>query len=159
MSLNPRKKFKFRVKFLDAPSIPYLYFQSVTLPSQEIEQDEHGEGNTIIKTGGLVKTGNATFERLLPGSGDNNAVSGEIWAWLSLVQSQRTGGGSDPKLYKKVAEIDELDHAGEALDTWTLVGCFPININGREFNAAESGNRIETFELSVDRMFLNATVM
>jgi len=155
MALNPRKKFKFAITFPSSPEIPTFHVQSVTLPDLTIEQDEHGEGNTISKTAGMAKVGNCTVERILP-AGGGGGVSAAIWEWANSAQNNLDGTGSDPSVYKRIVLVEELDHDGVlALNSWFLLGAWPTTINGREFNRTESGNRVESFELSVDRVSLD----
>lgn len=157
MITNPRKQFKFRVTIFGIPTLPAFGVQEVDLPDRELEQDEHGAGVTNIKTAGKVNIGNATFNRVM--SAAVGAVSGEIWEWSRLCQDEILQTGGDPELYKKIVQIDELANDNQtALDTWYLVGCWPKLINGRQFRAAESGNTVESFELSVDGMTQNLPI-
>ena len=157
--INPRKLFKFRVTIIGV-AIESMYVQDVKLPDNDITADKHGEGNTSIKTAGLVEVTNATFERVLPTSNTANAaesLSGQIWEWANMCQDSMTGAGADPDLYKRVVMVEELANDGvTAIDVWYLHGGWPTKINGRAFKRGESGNRVESFELAVDRVGLNA---
>jgi len=147
--INPRKKFNFRVTFLPLPQLEPFSVQEITLPTHEIEVVEHGFGNTVLKTAGLVKPGTVSLSRII--SAYHTSVSGEIWEWARLAQDALTQSGGDPETYKRVLQVDELANDGQtALDTWYIGGAWPSSINGREFSATDSANTVESVELTVD---------
>ncbi len=155
--LNPRKKFKYRVTILPAPHLEAFAVQEATNPDNEIEEVEHGAGNTYIKTAGMVKVGKGTINRIL--SANKAAVSGEIWEWARIAQDALSQSGGDPETYKRVVQVDELANDGQtALDTWYWIGAWPSLINGREFSATDSGNTVESFELTVDGLSQNVAL-
>jgi len=152
---NPRKKFKYRVTILPAPALEPFAVQEITSPDLEIEEIEHGAGNTYIKTAGMIKVGKGTISRIL--SADK--VSGEIWEWARLAQDALTQSGGDPSVYKRVVQVDELANDGQtALDTWYWIGAWPSMINGREYSATDSANTVESFELTVDAVSQNIPI-
>ena len=155
--LNPRKKFKFRVTFLTLPQLEPFAVQEITLGDNEIEPVEHGFGNTVLKTAGMVKPGNVTLQRIMAAS--TSSVSGEFWEWARLAQDPLTQAGGDPATYKRVLQVDELANDGQtALDTWYIAGAWPATINGREFSATDSANTIESVELAVDFVSQNIPI-
>jgi hypothetical protein len=159
--VNPRKLFRYKVT-INSPDIPSFYIQDFKNPDVQITPDKHGVAGNIIKTAGIREEGNASLERLLPatkGNGGFSSVSGGIWAWAALA-NDGWGNGSDPDVYKREVIVEELANDGyTSLDTWTLLGCWPTSINGREFKAADSGNRVENVELSVDRVLMNGQIV
>jgi phage tail-like protein len=142
---NPHKKFQFSI-FLFGMN-PFLC-QKVTLADRDIEQVEHGEGNHLIKTAGQVKIGNLTIEKI------SNASLPEkiIWAWITLVQNEFTGGGALPEIYKKAIQVQKLStNMRTPIGTWNYTGVWPKKINGIELDRVSSDNTIESIEFSVDR--------
>lgn len=148
---NPRKKFNFRVSILPAPEIPVFSVQQMSIGESAIEPVEHGFGNTILKTAGLIKPGNLTMERIMSASSAD--ISAAIWAWHWAAQNPALQIGGDPVDYKRVIKVEELgDGFGSpiVLSTWFAVGAWPSTINGREFDRTASENLIDSIEFSVD---------
>tara|TARA_R110000772_G_scaffold149660_2_gene260367 strand:- start:556 stop:1017 length:462 start_codon:yes stop_codon:yes gene_type:complete len=145
---NPRKKFNFTIQIPSAPLPPFLV-QNVEIPDREIESVEHGDTNHDIKTGGRIKIGNITLEKIATTTGSDSYFED----WMATVQDAITGGGLAPTLYKKTILITELAEDGTtALNIWTAEGCWPTKRNGISLDRTESDNTIESVELSVDRL-------
>ena len=145
---NPRKKFNFSILVSPVTTNPFL-FQKVTTPDVEIEADEHGDSNHNIKTAGKVSYSNIMCEKLQPSRSADNYM----WNWAEECQSSILGGGSTPFQYKRRVEIMEYAEDGiTEINRWIAYGCWPTKINGLDLNRAESGNTIESFELSVDKL-------
>lgn len=142
---NPHKKFQFSV-FI-AGMNPFLA-QKVTTADREVDIVEHGEGNHLIKTAGMVKLGTVKIEKMLSGSFPDRL----IWAWIAIVQNEVTGGGAIPEIYKKAIQIQRLATNGvDPIGIWNYVGAFPFKINGVELDRLSSDNTIESIEFSVDQ--------
>lgn len=155
---NPRKQFNFRITVLDNPILEPFAAQNVTLPDMEVEATEHGFGNTIIKTAGLVKVGTLTLERIMSAA-QGSINSSAIFAWQRAAQDGAQQVGGDPEDYKKYVYIEELSNASwdglndpVVLDSWTCVGCWPTRITGREYSRISSDNLMENVEFAVDYM-------
>lgn len=141
---NPHKKFQFSI-FLFGMN-PFLV-QKVTLPDRSVDQIEHGEGNHLVKTGGLLKFSNMMLDKISNASLPENL----IWIWISLVQNGTTGGGAIPEIYKKTIQVQKLStNMAKPIKTWNYVGVWPVKINGVELDRVSSDNTIESIELSVD---------
>lgn len=143
---NPRKQFNFSITV--AGLDPFLA-QKVTIPSESIEVDEHGDTNYIVKTGGIKKIGTLTIEKI------SFATSPDTWvfAWMNLVQSTPLGGGILPSLYWRNVIIDEYSTDGVSiLNTWTCKDCWPSNRDAIELSRTDSGNTIEKIELQVNEV-------
>ena len=154
--VNPRKKFNFRVNILPLPIIPTFSVQQITLGESAIDITEHGFGNTVIKTGGLVKIGNLTMERIMEASSGDIASS--LWAWHLMVQDPAKQIGGSPLDYKRILQIDELATGmGDlvALNTWYAIGAWPATINGREFDRTSSDNLVDSIEFSIDYLTMD----
>lgn len=141
---NPHKKFLFSISLLGMN--PFLA-QKVTLPDREIDVIEHGEGNHVIKTGGMVKFGTLNVEKLSSASGPDRL----FWDWILTVQDAVTGGGLVPDIYKLACQVDFLKNDGiVVLNSFTYGGVWPSKINGIELDRVSSDNTIESIEFQVD---------
>lgn len=149
--INPRKKFNFRVNILPLPIIPTFSVQQITLGESAIDITEHGFGNTVMKTAGMLKVGNLTMERIMDAT--QGSIAAAIWAWHMLVQNPASQVGGNPLEYKRIIKIDELGTgfgSPVALNTWFAIGAWPATINGREYDRTSSDNIIESIEFAVD---------
>jgi phage tail-like protein len=143
---NPRKKFNWSIQISPDPINPFQ-FQKVTVPEITVEQTEHGDTNHDIKTGGRVKYGNMTCEKLSP----SNESDAYLFHWIDSIQSAMLGGGIPPALYKKTITVFEYAEDGvTVLNTWFATGVWPCKINGLDLDRNSSDNTIETVEFSVD---------
>tara|TARA_R110002020_G_scaffold54690_5_gene152277 strand:- start:3518 stop:3979 length:462 start_codon:yes stop_codon:yes gene_type:complete len=145
---NPRKKFNFTISIPTAPIDPFLV-QNVEIPEREIEVVEHGDTNHDIKTGGRVKIGMITLEKISTTTGADVYFED----WMLLVQNEVIGGGSAPAIYKKLIIITELAEDGTTqINQWTAIGCWPSKRNSISLDRTESDNTIESVELCVDKL-------
>lgn len=145
---NPRKQFNFTIQVAPSPINPFLA-QKVTIPEVTLDVTAHGDTNHDINTGGRVKYGKVTIEKIMTTSGADNY----FFDWLYSVQDPIIGGGMNPVTYKRIVTITELAEDGTSvLNTWVLIGAFPNKINGMELNRLSSDNSIETIELTVDKI-------
>jgi phage tail-like protein len=142
---NPHKKFQFSVFIFGIN--PFL-FQKLTTADRELDQIEHGEGNHLVKTAGLVKLGNVVVDKI-----DNASIPEKImWGWINSIQNEFTGGGLIPEAYKKAIQIQKLStNMRTPIKTWNYIGAWPCKINGVELDRVSSENTIETIEFSVDQ--------
>lgn len=148
---NPRKKFNFSIKFPNDALQPFLV-QNVEIPEREIEVVEHGDTNFDVKTGGRVKLGMITLEKILVASGSDTYFED----WMVSVQDEMIGGGGVPgglTGYKRTMVITEFKENGTApINTWTCYGCWPSKRNSISLSRTESDNTIESVEICVDTM-------
>lgn len=145
---NPHKKFQFSIFIVGMN--PFLA-QKVTLADREIEKVEHGEGNHLVKTAGMVKIGDLKIEKMMSASAPDRL----FWAWVALIQNEVTGGGTIPEVYKKAAQVQLLGNDGvSVIRTWNYVGLWPFKINGIELDRVSSDNTVESIEFSVDQEIL-----
>lgn len=144
---NPRKQFNYQIEIVEAPIDPFL-FQDVDWGDSDIEQDSHGDVNYDIKTPGRASFSNITLSKLLPAKESDTY----FWDWHRSCQDTTIGGAALPSEVKRTIQISELAPNGvTVLNTWIAEGCWPAKINGQSWKRGESGNSIETIELSVDR--------
>jgi phage tail-like protein len=145
---NPRKKYNWTIAFPGFALEPFLV-QNVEIPDREIEVVEHGDTNYDVKTGGRVKLGMLTLEKIMTTSGSDGYFEG----WMAMINDSFTGGGSTPTTYKRTIVVTELAEDGTtALNIWTMTGCWPSKRNGLALDRTESDNTIESLEICVDRM-------
>jgi len=142
---NPHKKFQFSI-FVFGMN-PFLA-QKVTLADRDLDQIEHGEGNHVIKTAGMLHLGNIMIDKI-----SNASLQDRIfWGWINLIQNEITGGGVIPEVYKKAMQVQKLsNNMKTAIGTWNYIGVWPKKINGIELDRVSSDNTIESIELSVDQ--------
>lgn len=151
---NPKKAFNFRVSIPHAPVLPVFSVQEFTSPDLEITPDEHGEGNIVKKTAGLVTIGTAILNRIMPSTGvDPQIISRYFWNWAASCQDNMTGGGQPEREYKHNILVHEMGTNGTTVvNTAVLIGAWPTKINGKAFKRAESGNLAEEVEFAVDNI-------
>lgn len=145
MAFNPRKAFNFR---LEIEGIDVASVQEVSGIGQTIGKVTHGAGNSEVYTAGMVKANEVTFKKLRTLLATDNI----LMRWMKSVQNPKTGTGSFN--YKKTVILKEYNHAGIALDTWILYGCFPINFDLGTLSKTADENVISSMVLSVDSIEL-----
>lgn len=153
---NPKKQFNFRVSIPASPILPVFSIQELTLPDLEISPDEHGEGNTLRKTAGLITIGTATLSRIMPSSeADATAISKFFWNWAASAQDNMTGGGNGESLYMREVLVHEMGVGGTTvINTYVLIDAWPTKINGKQYKRTETGNLVEEVELVVNNISL-----
>lgn len=140
---HTRKSFQFRIEL---SGVDQFEVQKVTLPEIEIDAVEHGDTNRVIKTPGMIKTGDLVFEKVRP-------LGNDMYAWdrLSMAQNPLTGGGELPIVVKHPIIIKEMDTTGMVtLNKWVCSGCWIKKISSSDLDRTSSDNIIETITFSVD---------
>jgi hypothetical protein len=146
---NPHKKFQYSI-FLFGMN-PFLA-QKVTTADREYDIVEHGEGNHLIKTAGMVKLGTVNMEKL----SSTRANELLIYNWAIQVQDEITGGGGIPAQYKRNFIVQKNDATGFLpIGQWEYIGGWPCKINGQELDRVSSDNTIETIEFCIDKELRN----
>lgn len=141
---NPRKQFNFSISI---PGLNPFLAQKVTLPDVEVEQVSHGDTNYDVKTGGRLKVGNLSIEKI------SSATQPDSWffQWMKAVQNAQLGGGALPIAYKRTIEIVQYSTDGvTVLNRYVYTGVWPAKKNGIELNRMGSENTLESVEFSVD---------
>lgn len=145
---NPRKGFNFTILIAGVTFNSFLA-QKVTIPDREVEVAEHGDTNHDIKTGGRVKFGNISIEKIMTTSGSDNYFED----WMASIADPLIGGGLTPSFYKRVITITELAEDGfSPINTWVCNGCWPSKRNAIQLDRQSSDNTIESLELCVDEI-------
>lgn len=143
---NPRKKFNFTILIAGVTFNSFLA-QKVTLPEREVEVVEHGDTNYDVKTGGRVKFGMLTIEKIMTTSGPDNYFED----WMASIQDPIIGGGLTPTNYKRTVTVSELAEDGvSVINQWVFTGAWPSKRNAIELDRTQSDNTIEQIELCVD---------
>lgn len=144
--INPRKKFLWTLEF---EGLEPLLAQKVSLPKISIETAEHGSGNLLVKTGGMVKLTELEVSKLMFA----NKNEGWAYEWLKKVANPETGSNGVPTDYKKNGYLVYLQPDQETiLQKWQLIGCFPKEYEIEELDKTSSDNLIEKITISVDYM-------
>jgi hypothetical protein len=162
---NPRKAFNFLIEVMGMSFMPPFGAQEVTLPDSVVDAVEHGFGNTVLKTAGLVKPGTLKINRIisLDPTGIAALESEGFHLWQQKAQNAYAQSGGDPDDYKFTVVVKEIGNTGilsgaepQVVATHTCIGCWPGTINGREFKRADSANLVEAVELHVDYLLPGA---
>lgn len=142
--VNPRKKFQWT---LDFEGLEPMLAQKVTMPKLSIEAAEHGVGNVLIKTGGMVKIDDIKVTKLMFSNKNEN------WAydWFRKVSDPEKGQVGLPTQYKKNGYIiwyqNDLVRVREK---WQVIGCWVKEIEKDELDKTSSENVMEIVTLSCD---------
>lgn len=144
---NPRKKFNFNIAF--GGLAPFLA-QKVTIPSESVDVDEHGDTNFLVKTGGIKKIGKVEIEQIMFATASDNWV----YNWMLEVQNTALGGGLLPSLYYRNGIIDEYSTDGQTvLNTWELIETWPSTRDNIELSRVDSGNTMQKLSLEVNEIY------
>jgi hypothetical protein len=144
---NPRKKFQWGIQFPGQVDLPDFAVQKVSLPEQEIEEVEHGVGNTVEKSPGMIKTGKLTLSQIEPNFIDQ--VSNFFFNQLHAIQNPLTNSGAVDG-YDYTILVTEYSANGQTpLNTWTCLKCWISKINGKDLDRVSSDNMINELEFSV----------
>lgn len=143
--VNPRKKFPWSVEF---EGLEPALVQRVKIPTLTVDTAEHGAGNILIKTGGMVKVGDIELNKLMFLNKNEN------WAydWLRQVSDPENGTIGLPSEYKRNGYIIAYDtDLVSVLEKWQVVGCFVKEIEKEEIDkSAGDANMLERVVLSCD---------
>src|SRR6478736_7864227 len=112
---DPKKVFQFG--FLAAGLNPFEV-QKVDIPDFEIEVVEHGDTNYDVKTGGRIKFGDVTLEKLRPMSGGRGRTNW-IWDWIQSIVDTDFGSIGNSFFYKRNNDIVQYNYDGLSItDRW-----------------------------------------
>ena len=143
MKIIPIKQFSF---VLEADGIDQFELQEVGTPDLTIDEVEHGEGNAIVRTPGMMRFGDLTLSRLKPSGTANYSVI----QWFEQVQNARTGTGGTPDIYLRNVVIRLQDNAGSTVETWEYGDCWIKQITGISLSKTTSDNIMEEASLVVN---------
>lgn len=141
--VDPIKQFSF---VLEVDGIDQFEIQEVTTPDMTIEEVEHGEGNVIRRTPGMVRYGDLTLSKLKP----TNTTERSLLDWFEQVQNPTTGVGGTPDQYLRTVTIRLRDNAGNTVDTWEYDDCWLKQKTGITLSKTASDNIMEEAILVVN---------
>jgi phage tail-like protein len=119
---------------------PEAVFTECTLPSLEVEVEEHKEGGYNTGTHllpGRVRKGTITLKRGL-------TSSSALLAWYRAVMEGQVGAS------RRQVSVVLYDSQGEAIMRWDFDGAYPHKWSGPSLSAGSSEVAIETLELSFE---------
>ncbi|MGG6297032.1 phage tail protein [Leptolyngbya sp. AN02str] len=136
---TPYGNFNFKVDLKSEgvdPDKPLGGFSDVSGIGTEMTMSEYRTGvdkeNHVRKVPGVHKVGDVTLKRGIINSSD-------LWTWIQAVR--RTG-----VLAKREVKITLQDETGEAVESWTLQGAFPLKYTGPTL-AGKGGGDVAMEEL------------
>lgn len=142
---NTRKKFPWTLEF---EGLEAALAQKVKLPTLTVDAAEHGSGNVLIKTGGMIKIGDIEISKLMFSN------KNESWAynWMRQVSDPELGVIGVPSEYKKNGYIIFYGPDMQTvLEKWQVFGCWPKEIEKDELDkTAVADNLMEKVVLSCD---------
>lgn len=119
---------------------PEAVFTECTLPSLEVEVEEHKEGGFNTGTHllpGRVKKGTITLKRGL-------ASSSALLAWYRSVMEGQVADS------RRQVSVILYDSQGEAVMRWDFGGAYPHKWSGPSLNSGSAEIAIEALELSFE---------
>lgn len=144
--LDPRKVNQFQIEI---NGLVAFECQEVNIPTPTIAATEHGEGNYISKTAGMVTVGDVTLKKL------RVMASADKWAmdWLNAAQNMSSGSGGLEGDYKKTIVISELSADMKTVKSrWVCYGAWAKEVSFDTFSRTSSDNVMQTVLISVDRL-------
>jgi len=145
---NVRKVFNFVVEI---DGVNQFEFQKVKLPEPEVDATEHGNGNSMVSTPGLVKWSEGSFTKLkaMP------FTDRWAWDWLLSAQNPSTGRGGLAVEYQRTIVVKEMMPGGAvAINRWLLEEAWCRKVSQGEFDRTSSDNIMQevTFRVSNVRL-------
>lgn len=141
--IQPIKQFQY---VLEVNNIEQFYFQEITTPDITVDEVEHGEGNRIYRTPGMVRIGDMTLSKLIASD------TAEQWAldWLNSAQNVASGVGGLPSAYLQTVTIRLRDNAGNTIKTMECGECWLKQKSGVTLSSTTSDNVLEEAMLVVN---------
>ena len=129
--LNPLKQFNF---VIEVKGLAAFIAQEVTTPEITIGEVEHGEGNTKVKTPGMIVYGDVTISMM------KVAPNADLWAydWFNEIKN-----GAVPTTYLKNITIRLLDQAQKTVRTIEAQDCWVKKLGGLTLSATADDNILE----------------
>ena len=144
------KKFKFVVEI---DNIGWAGFQKCSELSAEVAEIKYHEGGTLLakKDPGRVEVSDVTLSR-------GATRDQDLWNWFKTVIDQQASGGgnagglgagsADP-IFRRNADIVQLDRDGTELRRWSIYQCWPKKFVAGDWDNEADENVIEQVTLSV----------
>lgn len=141
-SVEPKRKFRFKVRFFDSSII--WYAKSVSAPSFEISNVEHHFSDHVFNYPGKIKWNDVEVVLVDPATQEDDVVK----KTLSLLEASGYKvplSTADPALFDTFAKTELVtangnikiiaqNAAGEDIETWTLNNAFITNVKFGDFD-------------------------
>jgi len=144
---DPMRNMKFQIAVSDIPELFNMGFSKISGLSQEAELIEYREGDETLaqhKIPGLVKTGEATFERGIASIQSMDAML----AWKEAASTAMSGPADGVAgNFRHDVVVSVLNRAGQSEWALTLVKAWPRVIEYGDLDANASDIWIATFTM------------
>jgi phage tail-like protein len=141
MSSNvPHGNFNFRVE-IDGLAVASFSEVSGLAAGIDVFEYRTVEDPTIRKLPGTVRTDNLVLRRGID-------ANHELWDWFKQTR--------DGQVQRRDGVVILQDAAGDAVRRWEFFGAWPIRYEGPSLDASKNEVAIETLELAVERLEVEA---
>lgn len=127
----------------------FIWLKSAARPSFKFEPAEVHHDQEVT-----YYAGKQTWDTIPLQFYDNNDprdISSTVYQWLNTVSNIDTAVAQLPSAYKKDVELELIDNTGEAEESWTLFGAFPLEINWEALDYTSSEIQLVSVTLRYDR--------
>lgn len=130
------KQFQYSIEI---EGLEQFLAQELTLPDVTVDEVEHGEGNIVVRTPGMMKFGDLTVSKLVA-----STVS-DTWAsdLIRQINNPDTNTGQPVTTIFKTVVIRLKDIAGNVKKTYELFDCWIKQKTGISLSSTTSDNIIE----------------
>ena len=125
---EPKTKARFKMSIdgveaylIKAASRPQINFEVVTLDHINVKRKLQGKGEWQDMTITL-------YDPIVPSGAQ------QVMEWVRLGHESITGRKGYSEFYKKTITIQMLGPVGDVVETWTLYGAFPLQVNFGELD-------------------------
>ena len=121
-----KARFKMSIDGIDAYLVkagnrPQINFEVVTLDHINVKRKLQGKGEWQDITLTL-------YDPIVPSGAQ------QVMEWVRLGHESITGRKGYSEFYKKTIKIEMLGPVGDVVETWTLYGAFPLQVNFGELD-------------------------
>jgi hypothetical protein len=125
---EPKTKARFKMSIdgveaylIKAASRPQINFEVVTLYHINVKRKLQGKGEWQDMTITL-------YDPIVPSGAQ------QVMEWVRLGHESITGRKGYSEFYKKTIKIEMLGPVGDVVETWTMYGAFPLQVNFGELD-------------------------
>ena len=125
---EPKTKARFKMSIdgveaylIKAASRPQINFEVVTLDHINVKRKLQGKGEWQDMTITL-------YDPIVPSGAQ------QVMEWVRLGHESITGRKGYSEFYKKTIKIEMLGPVGDIVETWTMYGAFPLQVNFGELD-------------------------
>jgi hypothetical protein len=125
---EPKTKARFKMSIdgveaylIKAAGRPQINFEVVTLDHINVKRKLQGKGEWQDMTITL-------YDPIVPSGAQ------QVMEWVRLGHESITGRKGYSEFYKKTIKIEMLGPVGDVVETWTMYGAFPLQVNFGELD-------------------------